>query len=307
MKSNQKVYNIVNTYVRLAPHNTTNFKNFRGGNIMDLNPPDKVVELAGNVGGYKGKLGTNQLLLRGIMGGAYIAIGAGLCTMCITGVSSFLGVGIAKLIGASVFPVGLILIILTGMELVTGDMMLLPIAISQKKASFLQLLKVWFWVYIGNLIGSLIYAGIMVYGPLQSFNTQTGAWTANAFGKTAIHIAEAKVLPYMAGGALGWLSCLVKGIGCNWLVNLAVIGSLTSTSVLGKFFMIWFPIMAFVASGFEHCVANMYFIPAGMMLGANVSMSGWWFWNELPATIGNILGAVIFVAMVYQYAYGKKI
>ncbi len=291
----------------LAPHKTTINKNWKGGNNMDFNPPDKTVELAGNVGEYKGKLGADQLLLRGIMGGAYIAIGAGLCTVCSTGVSKYLGLGIAKFIGASVFPVGLILIILTGMELVTGDMMLLPVAMFQKKASFSQLLKVWFWVYIGNLIGSLIYALIMVYGPLRSFNRATGEWVVNSFGQTAIKIAEAKVLPYMAGGALGWLSCLVKGIGCNWLVNLAVIGSLTATSVLGKFFMIWFPIMAFVASGFEHCVANMYFIPAGMMLGANVSFSGWWLWNELPATIGNIIGAVIFVAMVYQYAYGKKI
>ncbi|EHP85778.1 formate/nitrite transporter family protein [Methanotorris formicicus] len=274
---------------------------------MDLNPPDKIVEMAGNVGQYKANLGVDQLLLRGIMGGAYIAMGAGLCTVCSTGVAQTLGSGIAKLIGASVFPVGLILIILTGMELVTGDMMLLPVAIMQRKATFSQLLKVWTWVYIGNLIGSLIYAFIMAYGPLRTFNKATGEFAVNAFGQTAIKIAEAKVLPYIAGGGLGWMSCLIKGIGCNWLVNLAIVGSMASTSVLGKFFMIWFPIMTFVASGFEHCVANMYFIPAGMLLGANVTTYGWWVWNELPATIGNIIGAVLFVAMVYQYAYGKKI
>ncbi|MDK2789882.1 MAG: formate transporter [Methanothermococcus sp.] len=274
---------------------------------MDLNPPDKVVELAGNVGQYKANLGVNQLLLRGIMGGAYIAMGAGLCTICSTGIAQYLGPGFAKLIGASVFPVGLILIILTGMELVTGDMMLLPIAMFQKKASLSQLLKVWIWVYIGNLIGSLIYVAIMIYGPLRTFNTGTGEFAVNAFGQTAIKIAEAKILPYVAGGAFGWLSCLLKGIGCNWLVNLAIMGSMASTSVLGKFFMIWFPIMTFVASGFEHCVANMYFIPAGMLLGANVTVAQWWIWNIIPATIGNIIGATLFVAMVYQYAYGKKI
>jgi formate/nitrite transporter FocA (FNT family) len=111
----------------------------------------------------------------------------------------------------------------------------------------------------------------------------------------------------MAAGGMGWLAALLKGIGCNWLVNLAVIGSMAATSILGKVIMIWFPIMAFVATGFEHCVANMYFIPAGMMLGAGVTVADWWIWNIIPVTIGNILGAVIFVAMVYHYAYSKKI
>nr|WP_198003847.1 formate/nitrite transporter family protein [Methanocaldococcus sp. FS406-22] len=270
-----------------------------------FNPPAKSVEMAANAGEYKANLPWNQLFVRGIMGGAYIAMGAGLCTVCSTGVAQTLGVGVAKLIGGAVFPVGLILIILTGMELVTGDMMLLPLAILKRKATFAQLLKVWFWVYIGNLVGSLIYALIMAYGPLRTF--KNGEWVVNSFGQTAIKIAEVKVLPYISGGAMGWLSCLIKGIGCNWLVNLAVMGSFAASSVIGKFFMIWFPIMTFVASGFEHCVANMYFIPAGMLLGAKVTAVDWWLWNELPATIGNIIGAVIFVAMVYWYAYGKDV
>ncbi|MBA2839916.1 formate/nitrite transporter [Methanococcus maripaludis] len=274
---------------------------------MDINPPDKMVELAGNAGQVKGNLSPSQLLVRGVMGGAYIAMGGGLATVVGTGIGAAMGAGLGKFMAAAVFPVGLILIILTGMELVTGDMMLLPVAVFQKKASYAQLIKVWIYVYIGNLIGSLIYASMMAFGPLRSFDSATGAASVNAFGQSAINTAQAKVLPYMAAGSMGWLAALVKGIGCNWLVNLAVIGSMASTSVLGKFFMIWFPIMAFVATGFEHCVANMYFIPTGMMLGATVTVADWWIWNIIPVTIGNIIGAVVFVSMIYQFAYGKKI
>ncbi|ABR54517.1 formate/nitrite transporter [Methanococcus vannielii SB] len=275
--------------------------------MVDINPPDKMVEIAGNVGQVKGSLSPSQLLVRGIMGGAYIAMGGGLATIVGTGIGEAMGLGFGKFMAAAVFPVGLIMIILTGMELVTGDMMLLPVAVFQKKASYAQLIKVWTCVYIGNLIGSLIYAAMMVFGPLQSIDAATGQLTVNSFGQAAIGTANAKVLPYMAGGAIGWFSALVKGIGCNWLVNLAVIGSMASTSVLGKVFMIWFPIMSFVATGFEHSVANMYFIPAGMMLGANITVLDWWIWNIIPVTIGNIIGAVLFVSMIYQFAYGKKI
>ncbi|MBP2144114.1 formate/nitrite transporter [Methanococcus voltae] len=275
--------------------------------MVDMNPPDKMVDIAGNAGQTKGNLSIDQLLLRGIMGGAYIAMGGGLATVVGTGIGAAMGAGFGKFMAAAVFPVGLVLIIITGMELVTGDMMLLPVAMFQKKTSFSKLMKVWIFVYLGNLIGSLLYAFLMAYGPLQSFDKSTGAATVNAFGQSAIATAEAKVLPYMAAGGMGWLAALLKGIGCNWLVNLAVIGSMAATSILGKVIMIWFPIMAFVATGFEHCVANMYFIPAGMMLGAGVTVADWWIWNIIPVTIGNIIGAVIFVSMVYHYAYSKKI
>jgi formate/nitrite transporter FocA (FNT family) len=99
----------------------------------------------------------------------------------------------------------------------------------------------------------------------------------------------------------------LKGIGCNLLVNLAILLALSSKAMVGKFFGIWFPIMAFVSTGFEHCVANMYFIPAGIMLGANVTWAQFIQWNLIPVTIGNIVGGFIFIGALYFYSFKKEL
>jgi len=289
---------------------------------MPFNPPAKMTLMAGNAGVYKSKLPIFQLLLRGFLAGAYIAIGGALCTVCSTGVAATLGAGMSKLIAGAVFPVGLIAIVLTGAELFTGDCMLVPMAAMMKKVSWSKVLKVWVWVYIGNIIGSVFYAYLMVAGPFVS-GGEAGL-AVNAFGERAVSIAAAKTLTYKMTGGWGLWSCFWKGIGCNFLVNIAILLALTADNVVGKFFGIWFPIMAFVSSGFEHCVANMYFIPAGMMLVdkypeviakvggplahyGGISLVDMWLWNELPATIGNIIGGFIFIAVFYFYAFRKEL
>ncbi|MCD6569647.1 MAG: formate/nitrite transporter family protein [Deltaproteobacteria bacterium] len=290
---------------------------------MAFNAPPKMVALAGNAGSYKAKLSVFQLLIRGFMAGAYIAIGAGLCTVCSTGVAAHLGPGIGKLIGGSVFPVGLIAIVLTGMELFTGDCMLVPMAAMMKKISWGAVLRNWVWVYIGNIIGSFFYAYIMAAGPFVTGGVD-GALAVNAFGLTAVKIAVGKTLTYKAVGSVGLWSCFLKAIGCNFLVNIAILLAITADNVVGKFFGIWFPIMAFVSSGFEHCVANMYFIPAGKFLvdwhpalvqkvgGLLAHFGGltWidmWYWNELPATIGNIFGGFLFIGVAYFMMFRNEV
>jgi formate/nitrite transporter len=291
---------------------------------MALNTPAMTVCLAGNAGKYKAELPVGQLLLRGFMAGAYIAVGAALATVCSTQVATYLGGGLGKLIAGAVFPVGLIAIVLTGMELFTGDAMLGPLAVLMGKTVWSKVLRNWLWVYIGNLIGSLCYAYIMVLGPFTQGNL--GASEPNAFGLTAVTIAVGKVLAYKSVGAIGLWSCFLAGIGCNFLVNVAIMLGITAQDVIGKFFGIWFPIMAFVATGFEHCVANMYFLPAGLwisqmfpgltdkmvdgkywspLLHANGGLT-WgdvWIWNIIPATIGNIVGGMFFIGMVYYFCF----
>jgi len=282
-----------------------------------FNPPQKMTLMAGNAGVYKSKLPVFQLLLRGFMAGAYIAIGAGLCTVCSTGFSG----GGQSLVGGSVFPVGLIAIVITGAELFTGDCMLVPMAAMMKKASWANVLRVWFWVYVGNLIGSVFYAYLMAVGPFVAGSA--AGLGVNDFGIRAVNIAVAKTLTYKSAGAVGLWSCFWKGIGCNFLVNIAIMMALCADNVVGKFFGIWFPIMAFVSSGFEHCVANMYFLPAGMLLihghpevinlnpllahYGGISLGDMWFWNELPATLGNIVGGFLFVGCFYFYAFRKEL
>lgn len=289
---------------------------------MAFNAPAKMVGLVANAGTYKSKLSIFQLLIRGFMAGAYIGIGAALATVCSTGVAATAGAGIAKLVLGSVFPVGLIAIVLTGMELFTGDCMLVPMAAMMKRVTWGSVIRNWFWVYIGNILGSFFYAYIMAFGPLVDGTTEGMA--VNAFGTTAVNIAVAKTLTYKAVGGLGYWSCFVKAIGCNFLVNIAILLAITADDVIGKFFGIWFPIMAFVSTGFEHCVANMYFLPAGKylidwypavvqktggLLAANNGLS-WgdiWFWNLIPVTAGNIVGGFLFIGVAYFLMFRKEV
>ncbi len=286
---------------------------------MVFHPPVAIVAKAGDAGKYKVGLPAWNMFLRGWMAGAYIAIGGALATVCSTGVATFLGAGFAKLVLGAVFPVGLIIIVLTGAELFTGDAMLAPMAAFIHKISWASVINLWIWVYIGNLVGSIVYAYIMAYGPLTGWSA-AGVGSVNAFGLSAISIAIGKVS--YVGMAATW-SCFLKAIGCNWLVNLAVLLGICADDLIGKFFGIWFPIMAFVSTGFEHCVANMYFIPAGLMtapflsaeqiatIGADKLASLTWvtMWtnNIIVVTIGNIIGGLFFVGILYWVAFRKEI
>ncbi|MFZ1897262.1 formate/nitrite transporter family protein [Methanoregula sp.] len=293
---------------------------------MVFHPPVSIVAKAGDAGKYKVGLPAWNLLIRGFMAGAYIAMGGALATVCSTGITysadaikagavagGFASAGMAQLVLGAVFPVGLIIIVLTGAELFTGDAMLAPMAAFIHKVSWAQVINVWIWVYIGNLIGSIIFAYIMAYGPFVSFDS-TGAATVTAFGTRAIAIASAKV-SYV--GMLGMWSAFLKAIACNWLVNLAILLGICADDLVGKFFGIWFPIMAFVSSGFEHSVANMYFIPAGILtqgfitdptkINAGLTWVTMWTNNLIIVTIGNIVGGLFFVGVIYWVAFKKEI
>ncbi|EHQ34626.1 formate/nitrite transporter family protein [Methanoplanus limicola] len=285
---------------------------------MVFHPPATIVAKTGDAGKAKVGLSMQNMLLRGFMAGAYIAMGAALATVCYTGTAGFLGAGIAKLVLGAVFPVGLIIIVLTGAELFTGDAMFAPMAAFIHRVSWGSVLNLWIWVYIGNLIGSLVFAYFMAYGPLTSWSA-AGVGSATAFGVTAVSIAAGKT-SYI-GLAATW-SCFLKAICCNWLVNLAILLGICADDAIGKIVGIWFPIMAFVATGFEHCVANMYFIPAGILtapylsadqaaaVGAKLANLSWvtmWTNNIIVVTIGNIVGGMLFVGVIYWIAFRKDI
>ena len=296
---------------------------------MAFHPPVAIVAKAGDAGKYKNGLPSWNMVLRGFFSGAFIAMGAGLATVCSTGIQAgaaataagfvnagFAAPGIQQLILGAVFPVGLIITILTGAELFTGDAMLAPVAAFIHKVSWASVLNLWLWVYIGNLIGSITWAYIMAYGPYTSVSA-TGAITASGFGVRAVQIAIAKVGYF---GTAGLWSAFLKCIGCNWLVNLAVLLGICADDLIGKFFGIWFPIMAFVSSGLEHSIANMMFIPAGILtmpylaesqkVGLNLDVLNWvtmWTNNIIVVTLGNIVGGMIFVGLLYWIAFRKEI
>jgi formate transporter len=293
---------------------------------MVFHPPVAITAKAGDAGKYKVGLPAWNMVLRGFMSGAYIAMGAALATVCSTGIAysaaqitagavpgGFASAGMAQLVLGSVFPVGLIITVLTGAELFTGDAMLAPMAAFIHKITWMQVLNLWLWVYIGNFIGSVVFAYICANGPYVSFDA-AGVGTVTAFGSRAIAIAAAKT-SYV--GMMGFYSAFLKGIACNWLVNLAILLGICADDAAGKFFGIWFPIMAFVSSGFEHSIANMFFIPAGIFtqgfitdptkVVASVNWVTMWTANIIPVTIGNIVGGMFFVGVIYWVAFRKEI
>lgn len=248
--------------------------------------PAEIAHLVENVGVHKANLPILQLVVLGVLAGAFIAFGAMFFTLSITG--SPLGFGPTRLIGGLVFSLGLILVIIAGAELFTGNN-LIVMAWADRKVTTGQLLRNWVIVYIANFVGAAATAVMIVW-------SGTLGLSDGAVANTATAIAEAKV-------AAPWLEAFVRAILCNALVCLAIWLSMSAHRVTGKILAIIFPISAFVALGFEHSVANMYFLPLGWMLGADGVTVGAIFANLLPVTLGNIVGGSIFVALVYWLVY----
>jgi len=247
-----------------------------------------------------------QLLLLGFLAGAYIGFAAHLAT--VVGTGDFPWIGLKKFFVGAVFSVGLMLVIIPGSELWTGNTMMTATFL-EKKISFAEMICNWFWVYLGNLLGSVFLAWMIV--------SQTGIMDG-AFGGTAIQIASAKIGQVVVGHSHN-SAYFFRAVGCNWLVCLAVMMAMSAQDIGGKILGIFFPIMAFVASGFEHVIANMYFIPAGIFArnipGARLasgldpavidqlSWAAMWQNNLISVTLGNFVGGGIFVGMVYWWLY----
>jgi formate transporter len=252
---------------------------------MGFHNPRKIAQLAGESGVQKASLPLLSMLILGFMGGAYIAIGYLLDIRVMAGLPAEWGT-FGSLLGACVFPLGLILIIIAGGELLTGSMMAVSIAFFSKKIKLVRLLKNWILLTISNFIGATFIA--YVFGHIVGL-TEKGVYLAKT-----IAISEAKLTE-------GFWETLFSGIGCNWLVGLAVWLAYASEDIGGKILAIWFPIMGFVAIGFQHVVANMFIIPAAIFSGH----FGWidYFLNFIPVFIGNTIGGSLFVGAAYWLSY----
>jgi formate/nitrite transporter len=191
-------------------------------------------------------------------------------------------------VGAILFPVGFVMLVLLGMELATGNFALLPLGAMAGELGMGAMLRNWALVYLGNLIGSVLYA-MLFYVAITNWGTSDGG----ALGELVRQAAQKKTLAYVAMGTKGWMTAAVKGVLCNWMVTLGAVLALASRSTVGKAVAMWLPIMTFFAHGYEHSIVNMYVIPAGMMLGAPVSLGKWWLWNQIPVTLGNIVAGVV--------------
>jgi formate/nitrite transporter len=253
---------------------------------QDAYPPAQVARLVEQVGVKKATLPALQTLALGVLAGAFIAFGAMYFTLVMAG--SGLGFGPSRLLGGLAFSLGLILVVVGGAELFTGNN-LIVMAWAERKVTSRQLARNWSLVYLANLVGSLGSALMMFWSGALSLGD-------GAVAETAVRIGEAKV-------ALGFGQAFFRGILCNVLVCLAVWLCFAAHDVAGKVLAIIFPISAFVALGFEHSIANMYLIPIAWLAGAEAVTLGSFLANLVPVTLGNIVGGGLFVALVYWLIY----
>ena len=255
----------------------------------DAYSPREMALLVEALGVAKARLPTLDTFVLGILAGAFIAFGAMFATLVTTG--NDLGFGVNRLIGGVAFSLGLILVIVGGAELFTGNN-LIVMAWADRKITARQLLRNWILVFAGNFVGA-VGAALLVYlsGVLQL--------DEGAFGANAAKIASAKT-------ALPITEAFFRGVLCNALVCLAAWLCFAAHSVSGKILAIIFPISAFVALGFEHSIANMYFIPLGWLLDADGVSLASFLGNLVPVTLGNIVGGSVFVALVYWLVYLRR-
>ncbi len=259
--------------------------------MADYVGPTDLVQEAVELAKKKSELSIRDMLIRGILAGAFLGYATSL-------VFVVLSQGLPPIVGAILFPVGFVILVLLGLELVTGNFALLPAGVLAGTVRFTKLLRNWAWVYLGNLIGSLLYA-VLFYLVITNWRTGNGGAIADLLKQAA----QKKTLAYMALGSSGWATAMVKAVLCNWMVTIGAVMALVSRSTVGKIAAMWLPIMTFFALGFEHSVVNMFLIPSGMMLGAHISVGQALLWNLLPVTIGNIVAGTLLTGMALYATY----
>ena len=269
---------------------------------LDAVPPAGMARKAEEVGEAKAGLSAANTLALGVLAGAFIAMGAIFATTVTAGGSN-LPYGVSRLLAGVAFSLGLILVVVAGAELFTGNN-LIVMAWASRRVSTARLLRNWTLVYIGNFAGAIATAGILYVGKQYTF-------AKGAVGEQALSIAAGKT-------SLGFVQAVALAAFCNALVCLAVWLTYSARTTADKILAIIFPISAFVASGFEHSVANMFFIPMGLFVKANhafvaahqapvnlanLTWSRFLWANLLPVTIGNVIGGALMVGAVYWFVY----
>ncbi len=284
---------------------------------MNFQSPAEVAAAVCNAGKAKTEMAFGKLFLLGILAGVFIGFGANLATK-IGSMDPAPGTAGGQFLFGAVFSVGLMLVVIAGAELFTGNNMACMASTLNGQSGWGGLLYNWTVVFISNFVGSMLLVYIIYYGNYWGAADANGALAMTAMGSKALAIAKGKL-------TLTWGQAFFRAICCNWLVCLAVWMAFASKDIVGKIFAIFFPIMAFVSSGFEHSVANMFFIPMGITVAsgapeaaavalkispdqvAQIFNYGTFFINNLiPVTLGNIVGGGIFVGGLYWFIYMRK-
>lgn len=257
---------------------------------MNVKTPKEITSSTLAIGMAKAKLPAARLLILAIQAGAFVAFGGVMSIIVGFGFPEVTSANpsMQRLLSGMVFPIGLILVVVLGAELFTGNNALLVPALMKRHCSGRDVVRNWALVYVGNFIGALLFAWLLVYS--------VGLTAASPYHDAIVGMAEKKV-------TMPWLTCFLKGVGANWCVCLAVWLALAGHNLVEKSLGCFLPVMAFVVLGYEHCIANMFFIPLGMMEGAAVTPWQFVWANLVPATLGNIAGGALLVGCVNAYVH----
>ncbi len=257
--------------------------------------PSEFVTKMVDAGESKIHMSTRDTLIRSYMAGAILALAAVFAITVAVKTGVFL-------VGAILFPVGFCMLYLMGFDLLTGVFVLAPLALIDKRpgVTIQGVLRNWGLVFVGNFAGALTVALMMAFVFTMGFNTDPGA-----VGAKIASVGESRTLGYAEYGLAGWLTIFIRGMLCNWMVSMGVVGAMISTSVSGKVIAMWMPIMLFFFMGFEHSVVNMFLFPSGMIMGGDFSIMDYLVWNEIPTVLGNLVGGLAFTGLTLYTTHIK--
>lgn len=261
--------------------------------VLDAVSPDQMGRDIVEDAVKKDKFTASQLLVRGFLCTPFLAYATALSALLVTQ-------GWPSAAAGLIFPVGYVMLATLGLEMATGSFSVMPIGMFAGRIRAMRVVRNWSWTLFGNLVGGIFFAWLLWFSL-----TKGGSTAPSGVLTTLAHLAEKKAA-YAHFGAIGWLSAVGMGVLCNWLVSLGPVFAKAARSVPGKVVLIWLPISTFFALGFEHTVVNMFVFPLGILSGAQVTLFDWWVWNQIPVTIGNILGALIFNATLWYNTHRER-
>ena len=254
---------------------------------MSYLAPSEFVTKMVDAGEAKIFMSTKDTLIRAFMAGAILALAAAFAITITVQTGN-------ALLGAVLFPVGFSMLYLLGFDLLTGVFVLAPLAVWDKRpgCTWGGVLRNWGLVFTGNFAGALTTAVLMAIYFTYGFQTPP-----SEVGLKLASIGESRTLGYAEFGVAGWLTIFVRGMLCNWMVSTGVVGAMISTNVSGKVIAMWMPIMLFFYMVFEHSIVNMFLFPSALMMGGGFSLWDYFWWNEIPTVLGNLVGGLAFTGL----------
>jgi len=259
-----------------------------------LEPSEFVTKMVDS-GESKVYMSTKDTFIRAYMAGAILGLAA------IFAITVAVKTG-SPLTGAILFPVGFIMLYLMKFDLLTGVFTLVPLALLDKRPGVTigQVFRNWGLVFLGNFAGALTTAFMMSFILTYGYTIDGGAIAAKVST-----IGESRTLGYKEQGANGWFTIFIRGMLCNWMVSMGVVGAMISTSATSKMLAMWMPVMLFFFMGFEHSIVNMFLFPFSMIMGGDFTFIDYLVWNEIPTVLGNLAGGLCLVGLPLYFTHVK--